>query len=649
MKQLLAFLFVLLLATGSAGAYGRGTTLDDVLRQRKQGWVYDYVDLLTPAEEAQLNQRISELELQGEGQMAVVLVDQLKDARGNSYSPFDYGWRVFQQWGIGHAREDDGILLLVSIHPRKLFIVTGYGKEGRIMNTDALCSRICAETIAPRMRAGDYYGAIDAGIRQIYSTRPVRRQYAQAFYADERAHAARLVQEARERRYADSVSNTPAARAQRALQAKADAESAHHVYNVFFGIGALMLLAVLAYFAYQWYKAYREKQDAAAVIVNNERALQLSKATRILKALQMCREVISNFITAPDYPLPVELVEASKVLLAESDDLLQDTKWVAAGADASFLEDFHQRANKIVNAVDGLSEKVKGVYDDAAALAAAKERYEKLGSSIGEYDVEAAQGRIAAALDALVAHSGPQQTSYEGYAQKQLAKAKQAYEQAAAPLAAGHREAALKLITLSERELAAVGEAVKDLKTELAANQRAQVNVPELFEMTRKVVDKAFRLGIPAHVQQATITELMAEYGDGKGVRDWRKLHQAMHEQYTVVKNRVVALEDAKRREEEAKQARILEERRAVEREEQRKRQAVIDEENRQRRLRQDEQDRIARLDRQRRDEEEEAERRRTSYTSSSYSSSSSSSSDDSSSDSWGGGSSGGGGGGADW
>ena len=73
-----------------------------------------------------------------------------------------YSLRVAEQWGIGRAGVDDGVVLVVALDDRRMRFEVGYGLEGAV--PDALARRIIAETIAPRFYEGDYAGGLNAGL-----------------------------------------------------------------------------------------------------------------------------------------------------------------------------------------------------------------------------------------------------------------------------------------------------------------------------------------------------------------------------------------------------------------------------------------------------------------------------------------------------
>ncbi len=69
-----------------------------------------------------------------------------------------YGIRVGDAWKLGRKDSDDGVILIVAKDDRRVRIEVGQGLEGAI--PDAAAARIIREYIAPRFRAGDWYGGI---------------------------------------------------------------------------------------------------------------------------------------------------------------------------------------------------------------------------------------------------------------------------------------------------------------------------------------------------------------------------------------------------------------------------------------------------------------------------------------------------------
>jgi uncharacterized protein len=70
--------------------------------------------------------------------------------------------RAFAAWRVGRKGLDDGVAVFILAADRRVRIEVGYGLEDRL--PDALASRIIAEQMIPRLRAGDQDGAARAGV-----------------------------------------------------------------------------------------------------------------------------------------------------------------------------------------------------------------------------------------------------------------------------------------------------------------------------------------------------------------------------------------------------------------------------------------------------------------------------------------------------
>lgn len=121
------------------------------------GWVTDQTGTLDSNTRTHLNTVLADLEKRKGAQIAVLVVPSTGDDTIE-----DYARRVFDQWRIGRAKVDDGILLVVAKDDRRLRIEVGYGLEGAV--PDLLAGRIIREQITPRFKQGDYAGGIVAGV-----------------------------------------------------------------------------------------------------------------------------------------------------------------------------------------------------------------------------------------------------------------------------------------------------------------------------------------------------------------------------------------------------------------------------------------------------------------------------------------------------
>jgi uncharacterized protein len=153
-----------------------------------QGPVYDGADILPPADEAALDQKLRDYNKRTGRALIVATVPSLD---GEAIEPYATG--LFQAWQIGGKETDNGLLLLVAPTERQMRIEVGYGLEEFI--PDALAGFVITDNITPKFKAGDMPGGINAGIDALITQ--LDRSPADAKAVAEAAAAAAKQQSAR--------------------------------------------------------------------------------------------------------------------------------------------------------------------------------------------------------------------------------------------------------------------------------------------------------------------------------------------------------------------------------------------------------------------------------------------------------------------
>ncbi len=110
--------------------------------------VVDTANALSASTRATLREQALQLQARKGAQLQVLVVPSVGDDGIEAYAQ-----RVFEQWQLGRAGVDDGVLLLVAVQDRRVRIQTGYGLEGTV--PDAYAARIIDKAIVPRLREGD--------------------------------------------------------------------------------------------------------------------------------------------------------------------------------------------------------------------------------------------------------------------------------------------------------------------------------------------------------------------------------------------------------------------------------------------------------------------------------------------------------------
>ncbi|VXB30186.1 TPM domain-containing protein [Enhydrobacter sp. 8BJ] len=122
--------------------------------------VIDEARILSASDKQAIETKLRSLNDRGLAQAAVVIVPTT-----NGEDIFDYSMKVADRWKLGKKDTDQGLLMVVAVNDRKMYILTGYGLEGTL--PDAVAKRIISDDITPRFKQGDYAGGITAGINRI--------------------------------------------------------------------------------------------------------------------------------------------------------------------------------------------------------------------------------------------------------------------------------------------------------------------------------------------------------------------------------------------------------------------------------------------------------------------------------------------------
>lgn len=119
--------------------------------------VIDQANILNPQEKQRLEAQLRGIYQQGLAQAAVVIVPTT-----NGVPIFDYALQVAEKWKLGNKDIDDGLLMVVAVNDRNIYILTGYGLEGVL--PDSAVNRIIREDITPLFKQNNYGAGILAGV-----------------------------------------------------------------------------------------------------------------------------------------------------------------------------------------------------------------------------------------------------------------------------------------------------------------------------------------------------------------------------------------------------------------------------------------------------------------------------------------------------
>lgn len=123
--------------------------------------VYDYANVLSSEEKTNLEQKLIQYSDSTTTQIVVVTVETINGENIGLLAP-----KWGHAWGVGQAKEDNGVFILLAKSEHKIWISPGYGVEDRL--TAGVTGEIVRNVIIPEFKAGSYYRGLDQGADAIF-------------------------------------------------------------------------------------------------------------------------------------------------------------------------------------------------------------------------------------------------------------------------------------------------------------------------------------------------------------------------------------------------------------------------------------------------------------------------------------------------
>ena len=147
-KYVIAILLLLLLLNPTAALA--------VIEPTSAGYVNDYANVLSDETEQYIIEQSAALDQATGAQVVVVTVDFL-----DGMDIENYAYTLFNEWGIGDAEKNNGLLLLLAIGEDNYWAMQGKGLEG-VLSSGVLGDYLY-EYLEPDFATGNY----DAGVMQV--------------------------------------------------------------------------------------------------------------------------------------------------------------------------------------------------------------------------------------------------------------------------------------------------------------------------------------------------------------------------------------------------------------------------------------------------------------------------------------------------
>lgn len=123
--------------------------------------VYDYYKLFDASQKKYLEDKLVRYSDSTSTQIVLITI---ASSKGEDLPVLGAKWG--HKWGIGQAKEDNGILILLAKEDRRIDISTGYGIEYRM--TNRMTEQIINRVIIPQFKKGEFYNGLNAGTDAIF-------------------------------------------------------------------------------------------------------------------------------------------------------------------------------------------------------------------------------------------------------------------------------------------------------------------------------------------------------------------------------------------------------------------------------------------------------------------------------------------------
>ena len=145
MKRILSVLVIVLVICSLCGCEN-GSVFPT---HTKEFYVNDFANIISDSDEDAILSRGITLNKKTTAQVVVVTVENL-----GGYTPEDYALEIGREWGVGDKEANNGVVILLSVEEREIYIAVGYGLEGAL--PDSKTGRIIDVYGLAYLKANDF-------------------------------------------------------------------------------------------------------------------------------------------------------------------------------------------------------------------------------------------------------------------------------------------------------------------------------------------------------------------------------------------------------------------------------------------------------------------------------------------------------------
>ncbi len=124
------------------------------------GIINDYGQVFTESQRTELSKMLYSYDIETTRQIAIITIDDIKPYKDIQKYASDLG----NEWGVGSAEKDNGLVLVLCPPLRQIGISTGLGTEQVL--TDEVCKKVLDNVMIPEFKNGNYYEGIEKGVKE---------------------------------------------------------------------------------------------------------------------------------------------------------------------------------------------------------------------------------------------------------------------------------------------------------------------------------------------------------------------------------------------------------------------------------------------------------------------------------------------------
>jgi len=146
-------------ATGEEAATEAEAPSASSLFPKPKGWISDFDEILSVKEEEELTKLVAAYQVTTDREIAIVTTTSIDPYK----SLYDYSNDLFNEWGIGNAKKNDGLMMVLCKNRGEVRISTGTGTEKILTNN--VCQEIIDKNMIPYLKKKEYFAALKNGLQ----------------------------------------------------------------------------------------------------------------------------------------------------------------------------------------------------------------------------------------------------------------------------------------------------------------------------------------------------------------------------------------------------------------------------------------------------------------------------------------------------